>query len=86
MLFGGLYAGLQGRGEIFTHSSWNFFRCEHYDPFHIFVFLLQVCEAAVEAGVDCCVLCDTNGGSLPWEVSNKNRLRCLLMHCPYCDV
>ncbi|CAM9677046.1 unnamed protein product [Pylaiella littoralis] len=31
-------------------------------------YTMQVCEAAVEANVDVLVLCDTNGGSLPWEV------------------
>lgn len=31
----------------------------------------QVCEAAVEAKVDVLVLCDTNGGSLPWEVTPR---------------
>lgn len=30
---------------------------------------IQVCEAAVDANVDVLVLCDTNGGSLPWEVN-----------------
>lgn len=33
---------------------------------------VQVCDAAVEANVDVLVLCDTNGGSLPWEVSNDD--------------
>jgi len=28
----------------------------------------QVCQAAEEAGADWVVLCDTNGGSLPWEI------------------
>lgn len=32
------------------------------------LFHQQVCGAAVEAGVDVLVLCDTNGGSLTWEV------------------
>ncbi|CAM9105727.1 unnamed protein product [Hapterophycus canaliculatus] len=31
-------------------------------------YTMQVCEAAVEAKVDVLVLCDTNGGSLPWEI------------------
>lgn len=37
----------------------------------------QVCEAAVQANVDVLVLCDTNGGSLPWEVKT------VLMCCPH---
>ncbi len=32
-------------------------------------FTLQVLEAAAVAGADCLVLCDTNGGALPHEVS-----------------
>lgn len=31
----------------------------------------QVFEAAVDAGVDVLVLCDTNGGTLPWEVRTR---------------
>jgi 2-isopropylmalate synthase len=31
-------------------------------------YALRVLEAAVEAGADCVVMCDTNGGSLPHEV------------------
>ncbi len=31
-------------------------------------FALQVLHAAEEAGVDCLVLCDTNGGTMPFEV------------------
>eukprot|EP00903_Cladosiphon_okamuranus_P015421 g14244.t1 len=36
-------------------------------------YTMQVCEAAVEAKVDVLVLCDTNGGSLPWEVDEVVR-------------
>lgn len=32
-------------------------------------FALSVLEAGVEAGAECLVLCDTNGGRLPWEVA-----------------
>lgn len=31
-------------------------------------YSLQCCQAAVDAGASGLVLCDTNGGSLPWEV------------------
>ena len=30
---------------------------------------LDVCQAAVDAGVDGLVLCDTNGGTLPWSIN-----------------
>ena len=46
-----------------------------YDAEHFFDgykanpdYALQTLRAAAEAGADCVVLCDTNGGSLPWEV------------------
>lgn len=31
-------------------------------------YTLKVLQAALDAKVDCLVLCDTNGGTLPWEV------------------
>lgn len=48
-----------------------------YDAEHFFdgyknnpEFSLRVLEAAAIAGVDCLVLCDTNGGTLPFEVEH----------------
>lgn len=32
------------------------------------VYAMQCLKAAVDAGVDVLVLCDTNGGSVPWEI------------------
>jgi 2-isopropylmalate synthase len=32
-------------------------------------FALSVLEASHEAGAECLVLCDTNGGRLPWEIA-----------------
>lgn len=32
-------------------------------------YALQCCQAAVDSGANGIVLCDTNGGSMPWEVS-----------------
>jgi 2-isopropylmalate synthase len=31
-------------------------------------YALAALRAAAEAGVDAVVLCDTNGGSMPWQV------------------
>jgi len=46
-----------------------------YDAEHFFdayksnpVYAMQTVKAAVEAGADWVCLCDTNGGTLPWEV------------------
>ncbi|KAG5181285.1 2-Isopropylmalate synthase [Tribonema minus] len=36
-------------------------------------YTMQVCERAVEAGADVLVLCDTNGGTLGWEVDQAVR-------------
>ncbi|CFX85606.1 Aldolase-type TIM barrel [Syntrophomonas zehnderi OL-4] len=32
-------------------------------------YALQVLETAAQAGADCLVLCDTNGGCMPWEIA-----------------
>jgi 2-isopropylmalate synthase len=47
-----------------------FFDAEHFfDGYrHNPEFSLRVLEAAAMAGADCLVLCDTNGGSLPFDV------------------
>eukprot|EP00545_Synedropsis_sp_CCMP1620_P011438 CAMPEP_0119005652 /NCGR_PEP_ID=MMETSP1176-20130426/1848_1 /TAXON_ID=265551 /ORGANISM="Synedropsis recta cf, Strain CCMP1620" /LENGTH=640 /DNA_ID=CAMNT_0006957487 /DNA_START=29 /DNA_END=1947 /DNA_ORIENTATION=+ len=31
-------------------------------------YALACCRAAVDAGASCLVLCDTNGGSMPWQI------------------
>jgi len=31
-------------------------------------YAIQCCKAAVEAGASCLVMCDTNGGTMPWQV------------------
>lgn len=33
-------------------------------------YALKCCEAATDAGAICLVLCDTNGGSMPWQVGD----------------
>lgn len=55
---------LKGRGlEVFFDAE-HFFDGYKRNP----EFSLRVLEAAAVAGVDCLVLCDTNGGSLPHEI------------------
>jgi len=48
-----------------------FFDAEHFfDGFkHNADYALQVLAAAAEAGAACLVLCDTNGGTMPWELT-----------------
>ena len=47
-----------------------------YDAEHFFdgykanpQYALKTLKAAVDAGADCLVLCDTNGGTLPWDLA-----------------
>ncbi|HWP97984.1 MAG TPA: citramalate synthase [Syntrophomonadaceae bacterium] len=53
------------------HGLEVMFDAEHFfDGFkHNRDYAMQVLGSAAEAGVDWVVLCDTNGGSLPWEVA-----------------
>lgn len=36
-------------------------------------YVLKCCEAAVGAGATCLVLCDTNGGTMPWEIHDVTK-------------
>lgn len=45
-------------------------------------YSLRVCRVAAEAGADCIVPCDTNGGSLPDEVSEMTRRVIDVVDCP----
>lgn len=36
-------------------------------------YAMQCCEAAVDAGASTLVLCDTNGGSMPWQVAETSQ-------------
>ncbi len=51
-----------------------------YDAEHFFDgfvenpdYALRTLKAAAEAGADAVVLCDTNGGSLPWQIASATR-------------
>ncbi len=62
-------------GESIAHLK-SQSRKVHFDAEHFFdgfkanrAYSLQVLEQAIQAGADWLVLCDTNGGSLPHEVS-----------------
>ena len=45
-------------------------------------YAMQVAKVAQEAGADCVVLCDTNGGSLTDYVAEKTRLACERLSVP----
>ncbi|MEP6625945.1 MAG: citramalate synthase [Acidimicrobiia bacterium] len=60
---------LKGLGREVLFDAEHFFDGFKRNP----EFSLRVLEGAVQAGVDCLVLCDTNGGSLPHEVERTVR-------------
>jgi len=57
---------LKDQGREVIYDAEHFFDGFKADP----VFTLETIRAARESGADWIVLCDTNGGSLPFEVSN----------------
>jgi len=52
------------------HGKQVFFDAEHFfDGYNDnSEYALSCLRAAIEQGVDCCVLCDTNGGTLPYRI------------------
>ena len=61
------YLSQQGR-RVFVDLE-HFYDGHKYDS----DYALNCCEAAADAGAKCLVLCDTNGGSMPWEVEAVTR-------------
>ena len=54
----------KGRGREVIYDAEHFF--DGYKANH--TYALETLRAAARAGADVLVLCDTNGGTLPWEV------------------
>jgi 2-isopropylmalate synthase len=57
-------AYLKANGKRVIYDAEHFFDGYKADP----AYALETLEAAVRGGAETLVLCDTNGGSLPWEV------------------
>ena len=57
---------LKGLGKEVIYDAEHFFDGIKLD----FEYALDTVGAAIEGGADIVVLCDTNGGSLPWEVAH----------------
>jgi 2-isopropylmalate synthase len=57
-------AYLKGRGKEVVYDAEHFFDGHRANP----DYALATLQAAAQAGADVLVLCDTNGGSLPWQV------------------
>jgi 2-isopropylmalate synthase len=55
---------LRAEGRRVLFDAEHFFDGYDRDP----GYALAVLDAAVDAGVECVVLCDTNGGAMPWRV------------------
>jgi 2-isopropylmalate synthase len=57
-------AYLKSNGKRVIYDAEHFFDGYKADP----AYALETLEAAVRGGAETLVLCDTNGGSLPWDV------------------
>ena len=62
------YLVSQGRGVIYDAE--HFFDGYKEDP----AYALETVRAAARAGAETVVLCDTNGGSMPWEIAEIVRI------------
>jgi 2-isopropylmalate synthase len=63
-------AYLKSQGRRVIYDAEHFFDGYKADP----VYALETLRAAVRGGAEILVLCDTNGGVMPWEVSEIVRL------------
>lgn len=74
-------AYLVGLGKTVLVDLEHFFDGYKADP----EYALKCCEAAADAGASSLVMCDTNGGSMPWEVEKISRT--LVSHFePFCTI
>jgi len=62
-------AHLKGAGREVIYDAEHFFDGYKDDP----GYALDTLRAAAEAGADALILCDTNGGSIPWQVEKVTR-------------
>jgi 2-isopropylmalate synthase len=62
-------AYLRSHGRRVVFDAEHFFDGHAADP----AYALEVLRAAAGAGAEAVVLCDTNGGRLPWEVGDATR-------------
>ncbi|CAJ1951545.1 unnamed protein product [Cylindrotheca closterium] len=56
-------------GKVVLVDLEHFFDGYKADP----QYALKCCETAADAGASCLVMCDTNGGTMPWEVEAISR-------------
>ncbi|MBI2813279.1 MAG: citramalate synthase [Opitutae bacterium] len=65
-------AWLRGQGKRVIYDAEHFFDGHRLDS----DYALQTLQAAVRGGAETVVLCDTNGGSLPWQVESATAEVC----------
>jgi 2-isopropylmalate synthase len=69
-MIGESVAFLKAQGREVIYDAEHFFDGYKADP----DYALQTLRAAQEAGADCLVLCDTNGGCMPWGIEETAKL------------
>jgi len=72
---------LTGLGKTVLVDLEHFFEGYKADP----TYAMACCESAADAGARCLVMCDTNGGSMPWEIADISKD--MLNHFePFCTI
>jgi len=74
-------AYLTGLGMTVLVDLEHFFDGYKADP----KYAMACCESAANAGAQCLVMCDTNGGSMPWEITDISTA--IVKHFePFCTI
>ncbi len=66
---------LRANGRRVFYDAEHFFDGYADDP----AYALATLQAAQAGGAECVILCDTNGGSLPWQVERATREVCVAL-------
>jgi len=72
-------AYLRAQGRRVIYDAEHFFDGHKADP----VYAMETLRAAVRGGAETVVLCDTNGGSMPWEITQIVRDVHAELHHPF---
>jgi 2-isopropylmalate synthase len=70
---------VEEKGKTVLVDLEHFFDGYQADP----EYVMQCAEAAADAGASCLVMCDTNGGTMPWQVEqiSKEMVQHFSPHC-----
>ena len=69
---------LKAQGRRVIYDAEHFFDGYRADP----IYALETLKAAARGGAETLVLCDTNGGAMPWELSEVVRTVKAAVDCP----